>query len=71
MFAYGKVVASFRSDLLDRLAFDVVTVPPLRERADDIPLLAGHFARGMTRELGREVFQGFTAAALARLVAYR
>src|SRR6516162_2478040 len=60
----------FRSDLLDRLAFDVVTVPALRERAEDIPLLAEHFARGMTRELGREVFQGFTAAALARLMAY-
>ena len=60
----------FRSDLLDRLAFDVVTVPALRERAEDIPLLAEHFARGMTRELGREVFQGFTAAAIARLMAY-
>jgi psp operon transcriptional activator len=61
----------FRSDLLDRLAFDVVTVPPLRERAEDIPSLAEHFGRGMTRELDREVFRGFTAAALARLIAYR
>jgi psp operon transcriptional activator len=61
----------FRSDLLDRLAFDVVTVPPLRQRAEDIPLLAEHFGRAMTRELGREVFRGFTAAALARLTAYR
>jgi psp operon transcriptional activator len=60
----------FRGDLLDRLAFDVVTIPPLRERAEDISLLAEHFGRGMTRELGREVFQGFTAAALARLMAY-
>jgi psp operon transcriptional activator len=61
----------FRSDLLDRLAFDVVTIPPLRERAEDIPLLADHFARSMTRELGREVFPGFSAAALARLAAHR
>jgi psp operon transcriptional activator len=61
----------FLSDLLDRLAFDVVTVPPLRERVEDIPLLAEHFGRGMTRELGRAVFRGFTAAALARLMNYR
>jgi len=60
----------FRRDLLDRLAFDVVTIPPLRQRAEDIPLLAEHFARSMTRELGRPAFPGFTAAALDRLAAY-
>jgi len=42
----------FRHDLLDRLAFDVVHVPPLRERSDDMALLAEHFAGGMARELG-------------------
>src|SRR5260370_737421 len=57
----------FRSDLLDRLAFDVVTVPPLRARADDIPLLAEHFARAMTRALGRDAFAGFSRTAMARL----
>lgn len=61
----------FRSDLLDRLAFDVVTIPPLRERVDDIPLLAEHFARNMVRELGRDDFPGFTAAASIRLDGYR
>jgi len=61
----------FRSDLLDRLAFDVVTIPPLRERAEDIALLAEHFARGMARELGRAAFAGFTPEALGRLMAYR
>ena len=57
----------FRADLLDRLAFDVVTVPPLRARRDDIPRLAEHFATGMTRELGREVFAGFTERAVDTL----
>jgi psp operon transcriptional activator len=60
----------FRADLLDRLAFDVVTIPPLRKRQGDIPLLAAHFARSMTRELGRDGFAGFTARAEAALAAY-
>ncbi len=54
----------FRADLLDRLAFDVVTVPPLRARRDDIPMLAEHFATKMTSELGRAFFAGFTDRAL-------
>ncbi len=57
----------FRADLLDRLAFDVITVPPLRARPRDIPLLAEHFARQMARELGWAQFPGFTSAAMAML----
>ena len=59
----------FRPDLLDRLAFDVITVPPLRARPSDVPLLARAFALGMTRELGRSLFPGFTPAAERALLA--
>ncbi len=61
---------AFRPDLLDRLAFDVITIPPLRQRREDIPLLADHFARGIARELGRASFPGFTKRAIAALAAY-
>ncbi len=57
----------FRADLLDRLAFDVVTLPPLRARPEDVALLAGHFGLAMARELGRPLFPGFTDAALEAL----
>lgn len=60
----------FRADLLDRLAFDVVRVPPLRRRQSDILHLAQHFATRMTAELGREVFAGFSPAAEAALLAH-
>jgi psp operon transcriptional activator len=43
----------FMRDLLDRLSFDVIYVPPLRERKEDILLLANHFAARMAAELGR------------------
>jgi len=57
----------FRADLLDRLAFDVILLPPLRERAGDVMVLARHFAQRMTAELGRDFFPGFTARAEAAL----
>ncbi len=60
----------FRWDLLDRLAFDVVTLPPLRCRPEDIPVLAEHFAVQMTRVLGRPAFAGFTSTAMAALAAH-
>lgn len=60
----------FRADLLDRLAFDVLTVPPLRARGEDIVVLAEHFALEITRELGRELFAGFAPAARAALLAH-
>ena len=58
----------FRADLLDRLAFDVITLPPLRERLDDILMLAEHFAMNMARELEFELFSGFTEKAKRSLL---
>ena len=60
----------FRADLLDRLAFDVITLPPLRERREDILLLAERFAINMAQELGRQLFPGFSHAAEERLLAH-
>ena len=60
----------FRDDLLDRLAFDVLTVPPLRARRDDVPLLADHFGRAMAHDLGWRDFPGFSRDALAALLAW-
>ena len=60
----------FRADLLDRLAFDVITLPPLRERLDDILMLAEHFAINMARELEFELFSGFTEKAKRAMLEY-
>ena len=60
----------FRADLLDRLAFDVITLPPLRERLDDIIMLAENFAINMARELDFELFSGFTEKAKRSLLEY-
>jgi len=61
----------FRADLLDRLSFEVVTLPPLRAREGDVPVLAEHFGRRMASELGWTHWPGFTPAAAAALVAHR
>ncbi|MBY4676181.1 phage shock protein operon transcriptional activator [Marinobacterium arenosum] len=60
----------FRADLLDRLAFEVLHLPPLRYRGEDIRLLAEHFAVAMCRELRRAYFPGFGEQALASLMDY-
>ena len=61
---------AFREDLLDRLAFDVITLPPLRARPEDIPILAEHFAVTMAIDLGRDYFPGFSPAARKVLRSY-
>lgn len=61
----------FRADLLDRLCFEVITLPPLRSRQGDVPLLAEHFGRRMAAELEWPNWPGFTSRAMAELEAYR
>lgn len=63
-------MGEFRADLLDRLAFDVITIPPLRERQSDIMVLAEHFAINMARELNLELFSGFSKKAKETLLDY-
>jgi Nif-specific regulatory protein len=61
---------TFRRDLFFRLQVVQLDVPPLRDRAEDIPVLAEHFLRRFARETGRKI-KGFTPAALEKLSSYR
>ena len=66
----GMVEAGeFRADLLDRLAFDVITLPPLRARPGDASLLADHFARRMAIEMAQD-FPGFAPSTIAAIEAH-
>jgi len=60
----------FRADLLDRLTFDVVHLPALRQRCEDIPELAEHFAVQMCAELGWDLFAGFEPTAMEVLQSF-
>ena len=60
----------FRADLLDRLSFEVVTLPPLRYRQSDIPVLTDFFGRRMGLLLGWDEWPGFSETAMAQLQAY-
>ncbi len=59
----------FRQDLLFRLNMLTLTLPPLRERPSDVPLLAQHFLEMGRHEPGHGL-KGFAPAALARLAAW-
>ncbi len=60
----------FRADLLDRLAFEVVTLPPMRARQGDVPVLADFFGRRMAAELEWREWPGFSDEMAAVLEAY-
>ncbi|SCW73485.1 psp operon transcriptional activator [Sphingobium faniae] len=60
----------FRPDLLDRLSFEVITLPPLRAREGDVAVLADHFGRRMAAELEWPQWPGFSAACMAELEAH-
>lgn len=61
---------AFRADLLDRLSFEVITLPPLRAREGDVAELADYYGRRMASELGWDRWPGFSDAAMAALEAH-
>ncbi len=60
----------FRPDLLDRLSFEVITLPPLRAREGDVSVLADHFGRRMAAELNWAQWPGFDKAIVAEMEGY-
>lgn len=60
----------FKQDLLDRLSFEVIYVPPLRKRKGDILFLANHFAARMAFELGRDEIPRLSSSAIKALEKY-
>jgi transcriptional regulator with GAF, ATPase, and Fis domain len=67
----GRVAAnSFREDLYYRLNVFPIAIPPLRERREDIPMLAKHCALRLAERLGKRI-EGIEAAALDKMMAYR
>jgi two-component system response regulator PilR (NtrC family) len=60
---------NFREDLYYRLNVITIEMPPLRDRNDDVPLLATHFLRLYSEENQREV-QGFSSAAMDAMTEY-
>ncbi|WP_298308475.1 phage shock protein operon transcriptional activator [uncultured Erythrobacter sp.] len=61
----------FRADLLDRLSFEVITLPPLRVRDGDIAVLAEYFARRMATELEWFGWPGFAPHVMENLENYQ
>ncbi|WP_199502674.1 phage shock protein operon transcriptional activator [Qipengyuania sp. YIM B01966] len=60
----------FRADLLDRLSFEVITLPPLRVREGDVGVLAEYFGRRMAAELRWDGWPGFAGHVQSQLEDY-
>ena len=60
----------FRADFHDRLAFEVLTLPPLRERKTDVPLLIDHFSRMLIREIPNLEIRTFSDEAAGLMADY-
>lgn len=61
----------FRQDLYDRLRFEVLRIPPLRERREDIPPLAHYFLAQIVEEVPGLQKREFSDSAMEHLMAYR
>jgi len=59
----------FRDDLFYRVHVIPIYLPPLRERREDIPLLADHFLKQFNKSVGKEI-KGFTPSAIQRMMLY-
>ncbi len=60
----------FKQDLLDRLSFEVLFLPPLRERREDILFLSHHFINRMALEINRGTIPELSAEVTSRLLSY-
>lgn len=60
---------TFRNDLYYRIQVVPLTIPPLRERRDDIPVLAQHFLKQSAQRMNKDI-RGFTPAAMQKLMLY-
>lgn len=61
----------FKEDLLDRLSFEVLAIPPLRQREGDVDLLVHHFATRMAVNMGLDVRPEFSTQAMSALRSHR